>query len=50
VLAARGMAGQIATCGQPAPVQASCRWAVERTHAWASQYGKPRWGTERRRP
>ena len=49
VLAARGMVGQIATRGQPAPIQASRRWPVERTHAWANQYGKLRWGTERRR-
>jgi hypothetical protein len=49
VLAARGMAGQIATRGRPAPVQATRRWPVERTHAWGNQYGKLRWGTERRR-
>ena len=49
VLAARGMGGQIATRGQPAPIQASRRWPVERTHAWANQYGKLRWCTERRR-
>jgi Transposase DDE domain len=49
VLAARGMAGEIATRGLPAPVQASRRWPVERTHAWGNQYGKLRWCTERRR-
>jgi transposase len=49
VLAARGMTGQIATRGVPAPVQASRRWPVERTHAWGNQYGKLRWCTERRR-
>jgi transposase len=49
VLAERGMAGEIATRGKPAPVQASRRWPVERTHAWANQYGKLRWCTERRR-
>jgi transposase len=49
VLAARGMAGQIATRGRPAPVQASRRWPVERTHAWGNQDGKLRWRTERRR-
>jgi transposase len=49
VLSERGMAGQIATRGKPAPVQASRRWPVERTHAWANQYGKLRWCTERRR-
>jgi transposase len=49
VLAERGMAGQIATRGVPAPVQATRRWPVERTHAWGNQYGKLRWCTERRR-
>jgi IS5 family transposase len=48
VLAERGMAGQIATRGVPAPVQAGRRWPVERTHAWGNQYGKLRWCTERR--
>jgi transposase len=49
VLAERAMTGEIATRGQPAPIQASRRWPVERTHAWANQYGKLRWCTERRR-
>jgi transposase len=49
VLAARGMVGQIATRGRPAPVQAGHRWVIERTHAWANQYGKLRWCTQRRR-
>ena len=49
VLAARGMVGQIATRGVPAPIQAGRRWVIERTHAWANQYGKLRWCTERRR-
>jgi transposase len=48
VLAERGMSGQIATRGVPAPVQASRRWPIERTHAWGNQYGKLRWRTERR--
>jgi transposase len=48
-LAARGMVGQIATCGVPAPIQAGRRWLIERTHAWGNQYGKLRWCTERRR-
>ena len=48
-LAARGMLGEIATRGMPAPIQASRRWPVERTHAWGNQYGKLRWCTERRR-
>ena len=49
VLRERGMAGEIATRGKPAPVQAGRRWVIERTHAWANQYGKLRWCTERRR-
>ena len=49
VLAERGMEGQIATRGLPAPIQAGRRWVIERTHAWANQYGKLRWCTERRR-
>jgi transposase len=48
-LAERGMLGQIATRGKPAPIQADRRWVVERTHAWGNQYGKLRWCTERRR-
>jgi IS5 family transposase len=48
-LAARGMLGEIATRGMPAPIQASQRWPVERTHAWGNQDGKLRWCTERRR-
>jgi hypothetical protein len=49
VLADRGMVGQIATRGLPAPIQAGRRWVIERTHAWSNQYGKLRWCTERRR-
>jgi transposase len=49
VLAERGMAGEIAARGVPAPIQAGRRWVIERTHAWANQYGKLRWCTERRR-
>ena len=47
-LGERGMTGQIAVRGLPAAVQATGRWPVERTHAWANQYGKLRWCTERR--
>jgi hypothetical protein len=43
------MTGEIATRGQPAPIQAGRRWVIERTHAWGNQYGKLRWCTERRR-
>jgi hypothetical protein len=49
VLADRGMVGQIATRGLPAPIQAGRRWVIERTHAWSNQDGKLRWCTERRR-
>jgi transposase len=49
VLADRGMVGQIATQGIPAPIQAGRRWVIERTHAWGNQYGRLRWCTERRR-
>jgi hypothetical protein len=49
VLAARGLAGEIAPRGRPAPVQATRRWPVERTHACGNQCGKLRWCTERRR-
>jgi transposase len=49
VLAERRMVGEIATRGPPAPIQASRRWPVERTHAWGNQYSKLRWCTERRR-
>lgn len=48
-LTERGMLGQIATRGKPAPVQVGRRWVIERTHAWGNQYGKLRWCTERRR-
>jgi hypothetical protein len=48
VLAGRGIVGQIAAGGVPAPIQAGRRWVIERTHAWANQYGKLRWCTERR--
>jgi transposase len=49
ILTTRGMVGQIATRGMPAPIQAGRRWVIERTHAWGNQYGKLRWCTERRR-
>jgi hypothetical protein len=49
VLAERGIVGQIATRGIPAPVQGGRRWVIERTHAWGNQYGTLRWCTKRRR-
>src|SRR5512133_2907934 len=48
-LAGGGMGGQRGTRGIPAPIQVGRRWVIERTHAWANQYGKLRWCTERRR-
>jgi transposase len=48
MLAERGLTDQIATKGTPAPLQASQRWPVERTHAWSNSFGKLRWCTERR--
>jgi hypothetical protein len=47
-LADRGLRGEIATHGAPAPIQAGRRWPVERTHARGNQDGKLRWCTERR--
>ena len=47
-LADRGLAGRIAQRTLPAPIQASRRWPVERTHAWGNNFGKLRWCTERR--
>jgi hypothetical protein len=44
-----GYRHQIATKGTPAPIQASRRWPVERTHAWMNGYGKLRRVTDRRR-
>ena len=41
-LARRGMTGQIATRGMPAPVQVGRRWVVERSHAWLNAFGKLR--------
>ena len=39
--------GVIARKGTPAPLQASKRWVVERTHSWMNGYGKLRRCTER---
>jgi transposase len=49
-LADRELQGQIAHKGTPAPIQATTRWPVERTHAWGNQFGKLRWCTERSTP
>ena len=37
-LDARGLLGQIAYKGEKAPIQASRRWHVERTHAWQNAF------------
>lgn len=42
-----GFTGEIARKGVPAPIQASKRWAVERTHSWMNGYGKLRRCTDR---
>jgi transposase len=49
VLAERGLLGQIAPRGVPAPIQLGRRWVIERAHAWGNTFGKLRWCTERRR-
>jgi transposase len=47
-LAARGLAGELAARGKPAPVTAGQRWVVERTNAWTNAHKKLVWCTERR--
>jgi len=47
-LAARGLVGEIAPKGTPAPITASQRWPVERTNAWTNAHKKLVWCTERR--
>lgn len=37
-LAARNLYGRIAHKGEKAPIQASERWHVERTHAWQNAF------------
>jgi transposase len=48
-LAERGLHGEIAHRGQPAPIQVGRRWVVERTNSWLNDFGKLRRCTERRR-
>ena len=48
-LAERGLLGEIAARGTPAPIQAGKRWPVERTNSWFNDFGKLRRCTERRR-
>jgi transposase len=45
----RGLLGQVASRGTPAPIQVGKRWVVERTHAWLNDFGKLRRCTERRK-
>ncbi len=42
----RGLLGQIATRGTPAPIQVGKRWVVERTHSWLNDFGRLRRCTE----
>ena len=44
-----GFAGEIATKGVPAPIQAGRWWPAERTHSWMNGYGKLRRFTDKRR-
>jgi IS5 family transposase len=46
-LAELGFDAQIARTGIPAPIQATQRWPVERTHSWMNAYGKLRRMTDR---
>jgi transposase len=48
-LAERGLCGEIASRGTPAPVQVGKRWVVERTNSWLNDFGRLRRCTERRR-
>ncbi|MFF2014179.1 IS5 family transposase [Streptomyces sp. NPDC058195] len=47
-LAARGLHGRIAHKGEKAPIQASRRWHVERTHAWQNTFHRLARCSERR--
>ena len=42
-----GLEAEIAHKGAPAPVQATRRWPIERTHSWMNDYGKLRRCTDR---
>src|SRR5437763_9198325 len=42
-----GLEAEIARRGLPAPVQATRRWPIERTHSWMNDYGKLRRCTDR---
>ena len=45
----RGLCGEIAHRGVPAPIQVGRRWVVERTNSWLNDFGRLRRCTERRR-
>ncbi len=45
----RGLLGEIASRGTPAPIQVGRRWVVERTNSWLNDFGRLRRCTERRR-
>ncbi len=45
----RGLLGEIASRGTPAPIQVGRRWVVERTNSWMNDFGRLRRCTERRR-
>jgi transposase len=47
-LHARGLLGEIAHRGTPAPIQVGKRWVVERTNSWLNDFGRLRRCTERR--
>jgi transposase len=44
----RGLHGQIAHRGEPAPIQVGRRWVVERANSWLNDFGRLRRCTERR--
>ncbi len=43
-----GLVGDISPKGKPAPVAATGRWVIERTHTWTNAHKKLVWCTERR--
>jgi hypothetical protein len=43
-----GLVGETSSKGKPAPVAATGRWVVERTHAWTNAHKTFVWCTERR--
>lgn len=47
-VAQRGLGADISERGKPAPLAATERWMVERTHAWTNAHKKLVWCTERR--